>query len=263
MEDHFHTFTLYFSSQKLFYWFILLLLFIYYFILMHCYLFTHISENGLVTICQLGGWSWPQRCSIFIQCVIIATQAKKQQRHRKWAVPRRKGMLGKPPGAFKQSKSAFTNHTTFSDYLWQQQNQTARSGRWTAWICALGWESFAPCSPSGESRGVRVLVGTVILSDRPVFQRGEVGRGMFRRWWRCSWGAVMLHTTRAQNTAETTLHRLSATVTAAIILHDCQVSWGWRGKTLLRYSAKKEKKKEKNRWKPVWGDCRSLRGPWV
>lgn len=27
------------------------------FILMHCLLFTRISENGLVIICQLGGWT--------------------------------------------------------------------------------------------------------------------------------------------------------------------------------------------------------------
>lgn len=81
--------------------------------------------------------------------------------------------------------------------------------------------------PSGESRGVWALVGTVILPGCPVFWRGEVGRGMFLRWWRCSLRAGMPRTTRVQNTAETTLRRLSATVTAAIISHDCQVRGGW------------------------------------
>ncbi len=70
------------------------------------------------------------------------------------------------------------------------------------------------------------MVGTVILPGRPVFWREEVGKGMWLRWWRCSWRTGMRGTTRVQNTAEITLRRLSATVTAAIILPGCQVRRG-------------------------------------
>lgn len=94
-------------------------------------------------------------------------------------------------------------------------------------------QTVAPCfllssgnHPSGESHGVWACGRDCHPARPPGFWSEEVGKGMWLRWWRCSWRTGMQRTTRVQSTAELTLHRLSATMTGAITLPDCQVRRG-------------------------------------
>lgn len=93
------------------------------------------------------------------------------------------------------------------------------------WKTPLRWEPQCASVRQGLSScpAARFLLFFFFLEG----EREEVGRGMRVRWWRCSWRTGMQRTTRVQITAEITPRRPSATVTAAIILHGCQVRRGF------------------------------------
>lgn len=113
--------------------------------------------------------------------------------------------------------------------IWKHKRNASASCGLARIVADRHFMFFAPLlenTPLVKAAVSERVVGTVILFARPVFWRKEVGKGMWLRWWRCSWRTGMQRTTRVQNTAEITLHRLSATVTVAIIFTDCQVRRG-------------------------------------
>lgn len=170
--------------------------------------------------------SFPQRCNIFIQCVMIATHVNQQRWHRKWTLPRRKGKVEEAQQGSRPAKCIFLRWQHLYRPLMVKGKCTVFTSVFSCWLSLSVFNCPLESTPPVKRTVSERVVGTVILPGRPVFW-GEVVIGMWLRWWRCSWRTEMQHTTRVQNTAEITLRRLSATVTAAIISPDCQVRGGF------------------------------------
>lgn len=178
-----------------------------------------------------GDMSLPQRCNIFIQCVMIATHANQRRWHRKWTLPTRKGNVEEPRWGPRPAKCIFTPWRHLHRPLRVKRKGTALTGACRCWLSLSGLNCPPETTPAVKPTVSERVVGTVILPGRPVFG-GEVVIGMWVRWWRCSWRMEMQHTTRVQSTADISRRRLSATGTAAIISPDCQVRGGFPAREL-------------------------------